>query len=211
MPPFENAASHRVPAVPITNPAYFPLAVEVRDMEHATELGHVHLKVRDVDRAVEFYCDVLGLDVTERASRFAFLSFGSEALRTSDDASGETASNEHHHDLALQGLGTDAASRGDEPLDRAEAQDASRGPEPGVGLYHAAFEVPDAEALEATYRRLRDRDVSVSPVDHGISKALYFDDPDGNGLEVYLDTRESEDEWRWEGRNDSFDPESVAD
>jgi catechol 2,3-dioxygenase len=163
-------------------------------MKHATELGHVHLKVHDVDRAVEFYRDVLGLDVTERAGRFAFLSFGSEALSASDNASGKTGSNEKHHDLALQGVGGDAP-----------------GPNQGVGLYHAAFEVPDAEALAATYRRLRERGVSVSPVNHGISKALYFDDPDGNGLEVYLDTRERKDQWRWEGQNDPFDPESVAD
>ena len=146
------------------------------DMDHAAELGHVHLKVRDVDRAVEFCRDVLGLEVTERAGRFAFLSWG-----------------EKHHDLALQGIGADAS-----------------GPERGVGLYHVAFEVPNAEALAATYRRLRERGVPVSPVDHGISKALYFDDPDGNGLEVYLDTRDAEDQWRWQGQNDPFDPQSVA-
>jgi catechol 2,3-dioxygenase len=162
-------------------------------MDHATELGHVHLKVRDVDRGVEFYRDVLGLEVTEQAGRFAFLSFGSEAHRASDEASGETATNEKHHDVALQGVGGDAS-----------------GPGRGVGLYHAAFEVPDAEALAATHRRLRERGVRVSPVDHGISKALYFDDPDGNGLEVYLDTREANDRWRWGGENAPFDPESVG-
>jgi catechol 2,3-dioxygenase len=180
-------------------------------MDHGTELGHVHLKVRDVDGAVEFYCDVLGLDVTERSGNFAFLSFGSEAHRASDSASsaeqssadhssgqgpredGETASDEHHHDVALQEIGPDAP-----------------GPGRGVGMYHAAFEVPDAEALRATYRRLRERGVRVSPVDHGISKALYFDDPDGNGLEVYLDTREANDQWRWQGENAPFDPESLT-
>ena len=146
-------------------------------MDHGTEHGHVHLKVRDVDGAVEFYCDVLGLDVTERAGNFAFLSFG-----------------ESHHDVALQGVGPDAP-----------------GPGRGVGLYHAAFEVPDAEALRATYRRLRSRDVRVSPVDHGISKALYFDDPAGNGLEVYLDTREQRNRQRWQGENARFDPETLAD
>jgi catechol 2,3-dioxygenase len=129
-----------------------------------------------VDRAVEFYRDVLGLDVTERAGRFAFLSFG-----------------DHHHDLALQEVGTDA-----------------EGPRAGVGLYHAAFEVPDAEALEATYRRLRERGVEVSPVDHRISKALYFDDPDGNGLEVYLDTRAENDREEWRGENRRFDPGSLG-
>jgi len=135
-------------------------------------VGHVHLKVRDVDRAVEFYTDVLGLDVTERAGRFAFLSWG-----------------ERHHDVALQGVGADAARPGE-----------------GVGMYHAAFEVPDRGALRETYERLAARDVAVSPVDHRISLALYFDDPDGNGLEVYLDTREANDRPLWHGENRRFDP-----
>ncbi|WP_238392127.1 VOC family protein [Halorussus amylolyticus] len=145
-------------------------------MNHPTELGHIHLKVRDVERAVEFYTDVLGLDVVERPGRFAFLSFG-----------------DRHHDVALQEVGAEAS-----------------GPGGGVGLYHAAFEVEDAESLAATYRRLRERGVEVAPVDHRISKALYFDDPDGNGLEVYLDTRKSNDRWEWGGENVRFDPETLV-
>ncbi|MFC4449130.1 VOC family protein [Halorussus aquaticus] len=141
-------------------------------MSHATELGHVHLKVRDVDRAVEFYRDVLGLDVNERVGNYVFLSWGDK-----------------HHDVALQGLGPDAP-----------------GPGRGVGLYHAAFEVEDAQALRETDRRLRERGVEVASVDHGISEALYFDDPDGNGLEVYLDTREANDRSEWRGENEPFDP-----
>ena len=137
------------------------------------QVGHVHLKVRDVERAVAFYADVLGLETEERYDRFAFLSWG-----------------EHHHDVALQGVSEDAS-----------------GPGPGVGMYHAAFEVATPEALQAVYRRLRERDVDVSPVDHGISEALYFDDPDGNGLEVYLDTRDEGDDW--DGRSRRFDPDAL--
>jgi len=144
-------------------------------MNDRTHLGHVHLKVRDVDRAIEFYRAVLGLDVTERHGSYAFLSFG-----------------EHHHDLALQALGEGAA-----------------GPGRGVGLYHSAWEVPDGTALRETYERLRDRGVEVAPVDHGISKALYFDDPDGNGVEVYLDTRASREVAEWTGRNERFDPTAL--
>jgi catechol 2,3-dioxygenase len=142
---------------------------------HPTSLGHVHLKVREVDRAVAFYRDVLGLAVRERSGRYAFLTYG-----------------DVHHDLALQAV----------------PADADEGPGPGVGLYHAAFEAPDAAALAATHERLREREVAVSPVDHGISKALYFDDPDGNGLEVYLDTRDDPDE-EWGGTNEPFDPRDL--
>lgn len=144
-------------------------------MDTPTELGHVHLKVRDLDRSLDFYRDVLDLDLTERVGGFAFLSYG-----------------DRHHDVALQELGVDAP-----------------GPGRGIGLYHAAFEVPSTDALRATHDRLRERGIDVTPVDHRISKALYFDDPDGNGLEVYLDTREANDRETWEGENRRFDPETL--
>ncbi|MEL6269680.1 MAG: VOC family protein [Chloroflexota bacterium] len=94
---------------------------------------------------------------------------------------------EFHHEIALQGLGEGA-------------------PEPnayGVGLYHVAFEVPDKTAFAQAYRALRDGGVDVGAVDHvGISWAMYFNDPDGNGLEIYVDTRhEYESGTLWLGRN----------
>jgi catechol 2,3-dioxygenase len=138
-------------------------------------VGHVHLKVRDAERSIDFYTDVLDLSVTERHDRYAFLSWGTR-----------------HHDVALQAVGEDAA-----------------GPGPGVGLYHAAFEVAGNDGLRAVYEALQAREVSVSPVDHGIARALYFEDPDGNGLEVYADTRAEHDQWEWAGTNESFDPSSL--
>ncbi|WP_123538252.1 VOC family protein [Halosimplex salinum] len=142
---------------------------------HPHTVGHVHLKVRDLERALEFYRSVLGLGLTEREGRYAFLSWG-----------------ERHHDVALQEVGAGAD-----------------GPGHGVGLYHVAFEVETPAALANVYEDLRAREVQVSPVDHGISKALYFADPDGNGVEVYLDTRASRDESAWEGRNEHFDPTKL--
>lgn len=93
---------------------------------------------------------------------------------------------DHHHDVALQEAGPDAP-----------------GPGGGVGLYHAAVELDDFESLTALNERLQERDVGVSPVDHGISRALYFEDPSGNGLEAYVDTREDPDE-QWGGKNRPF-------
>lgn len=154
-------------------------------MNSATHLGHVHLKVRALEPSVEFYEDILGLGTTERVGRFAFLTLGS-----------------HHHDLALQAVG-----------DENEADDAGEGVAPGrpePGLYHHAWEFDDETALAAAAKRLEERGVAVSPVDHGISKALYVEDPDGNGVELYVDTREQRDLEHWNGRNERFDPESLG-
>lgn len=131
-------------------------------------LGHVHLKVRRLDRAIEYYRDTLGMRLVERVGDdFAFLSFGSA-----------------HHDVALQALGDQAAF-------------ASPG---AVGLYHVAFEVPDAPTLLARWDALRARGRVVG-VDHGISWALYTNDPDGNGVEVYLDRRLVHAKGAWGGRS----------
>mgnify|MGYP006288329909 CR=1 FL=1 len=134
-----------------------------------TRIGHVHLKVRDLERSVNFYRRVLGLEVTERAGRgFAFLSGGHA-----------------HHELALQEVGEGAGSA----------------PRRSVGLYHTAWEVPDREAFAAAREALAEAGVSARAVDHGISWALYFRDPDDQGVEIYLDRRDAPDGTeRWRGR-----------
>lgn len=139
----------------------------------APHLGHVHLKVTDLDRAVDFYSGLLNLDITERHANYAFLSFG-----------------DHHHDLALQAH-----------------PEASSPPPRSTGLYHVAFEADSTEALGDHYQWLTDREITVHPVDHGISKALYFDDPAGNGVECYVDTRTGDG--NWEGQNSRFDPTEL--
>jgi catechol 2,3-dioxygenase len=93
---------------------------------------------------------------------------------------------ELHHEIALQNVGPNA------PQPPAE----------GTGLYHVAFEVPSRADFAAVYRALTEAGVSVATVDHLISWAMYFDDPDGNGLEVYWDTRrESGGRELWQGEN----------
>ena len=144
---------------------------------HVT-LGHAHLKVRDLERAVAFYTRFLGLRLTERVgSQFAFLSGGTL-----------------HHDLALQALGSAAPGT----------------PRYAVGLFHLAFEVPDRKSFAAAYHALDEGGVPVAAVDHGISWAMYFADPDGNGLEIYWDTRhESHGAETWNGRSDLLNAQRI--
>jgi catechol 2,3-dioxygenase len=139
-------------------------------------IGHVHIKVRDLERAERFYTNLLGFSVTERvAGRYVFLTAG-----------------ERHHDLALQYVGPDAPG----PVAR------------GVGLYHFAIELADRAALIDAARTLRAADVPAHLVNHGISLALYFADPDGNGIELYIDTREQRA--LWQGVDDPVDQALLA-
>jgi catechol 2,3-dioxygenase len=99
-----------------------------------------------------------------------------------------------HHEIALQYVG----------------QDAPHPPEHGTGLYHVAFEVPSARDFAAAYQALTEAGVSVAPVDHLISWALYLEDPDGNGLEIYWDTRQRPGGAAlWRGINQPLEPEAI--
>lgn len=135
-----------------------------------TKLGHAHLKVRDLARAIEFYTRFFNLHVVERiGDHYVFLTGG-----------------QMHHELALQAVGPNAPSSHPQ----------------GVGLYHIAFEVPDRSAFAQAYKALREAGIAVGTVDHLISWAMYFDDPDGNGLEIYVDTRRAaEGQALWHGQN----------
>ncbi|MBC7447364.1 MAG: VOC family protein [Hymenobacteraceae bacterium] len=123
----------------------------------ATRIGHVHLKVSDLDRALTFYHDLLGFEVTTR--------FGTEAAFLS-------AGGYHHH----IGLNT-WYSRGAGPA-----------PQRAAGLFHTAILYPERRDLAAAYQRLLAAGYPLTGVaDHGVSEALYLDDPDGNGVELYWD------------------------
>ena len=145
---------------------------------YTTKIGHAHLKVRDLDRAVAFYERFLRLRVTERVGdHYVFMTGG-----------------DFHHEIALQRVAADAPA-----------------PAPhGVGLYHVAFEVPSKRAFAEAFQALREAGVRVGAVDHFISWAMYFDDPDGNGLEIYWDTRgEPGGKPLWRGENEDLSPEQV--
>ena len=129
-------------------------------MAMVTALGHVVLKVQDLDRSAAFYREVLGLREVARdpADRMAFFTVAGAG---------------NHHDLALVELGPDAAR-----------------PEPhAVGLAHVAFKVGDRlDALRAMRARLDQHGVPLlGTSDHLVSQSLYFADPDGNVLECYVD------------------------
>jgi catechol 2,3-dioxygenase len=120
-------------------------------------IGHVHLRVAELDRAIAFYRDVLGFEETQR--------FGDEAAFLG-------AGGYHHH----IGLNT-WASRGGTPP-----------PEGHTGLYHAAILYPDRASLGAAIKRLRAAGYALTgAADHGVSEAVYLNDPDGNGVELYRD------------------------
>ena len=122
-----------------------------------TRIGHVHLKVADLNRALDFYRDLLGFEVTMMyGSQAAFISAGG-----------------YHHHIGLNtwhSIGSPAASK------------------EGVGLYHTAILYPTRKDLAIIYDRLRRAYYPFTGAsDHGVSEALYLDDPDGNGVELYWD------------------------
>ena len=128
-----------------------------RPLHPKVGIGHVHLKVASLDRALAFYRDVLGFQVTQRfGDQAAFLSAGG-----------------YHHHIGLNTW----ESRGGLP------------PAPGTtGLYHLAILYPTrAELADALRRLLKARIPLTGAADHGVSEALYLNDPDGNGVELYWD------------------------
>lgn len=133
-----------------------------RPIDDRVRIGHAHLKVSDLDRALAFYCGVLGFELMQRIG---------------DDAAFLAAGGYHHH----LGLNTWESRGGGRPASGT------------TGLYHVAILYPDRASLADALRRLDDAGVQLTGAsDHGVSEALYLDDPDGNGLELYRD-REPED------------------
>ena len=126
-------------------------------------VGHVHLRVADLDRAVAFYRDVLGFEEQQRfGDKAAFLGAGG-----------------YHHHI---GLNTWESLGGSTP------------PKGHTGLYHSAFLYPARRSLGQVIKRVLAAGYTLTgAADHGVSEAVYLDDPDGNGVELYRDR--TPEEW----------------
>lgn len=123
----------------------------------AARIGHVHLKVSDLQRAEDFYVGLLGFEIVTR--------YGAQATFIS-------AGGYHHH----IGLNT-WYSKG-----------ASPAPKHSAGLFHTAILYPSRRDLAVALKRLLDTAYPITGAsDHGVSEAIYLDDPDGNGVELYWD------------------------
>jgi catechol 2,3-dioxygenase len=128
-----------------------------RPLHPQVGIGHVHLKVADLDRALAFYRDVLGFELTQRyGSQAAFLSAGG-----------------YHHHI---GLNTWESAGGSPPPPGATGL-----------YHLAILYPTRTELADALHRLIAAKIPLEGASDHGVSEALYLRDPDGNGVELYWD------------------------
>jgi catechol 2,3-dioxygenase len=134
-----------------------------RSIHPDVRIGHVHLKVADLERAIKFYRDVLGFELTQRmGDSAAFLSAGG-----------------YHHHIGLNTW---------------HSKDGARPARNATGLYHVAIVYPTRGELADALQRLIAAEVPITGAsDHGVSEAIYLNDPDGNGVELYWD--KPRDQW----------------
>jgi catechol 2,3-dioxygenase len=126
-------------------------------LDPRVRIGHVHLKVSNLDRAIQFYRDVLGFEITQRwGKQAAFLSAGG-----------------YHHHI---GLNTWHSEGGARPP-----------PNTTGLYHVAILYPTRAALAEAVRRVLDAGVDIVGAADHGVSEAIYLRDPDGNGIELYRD------------------------
>ncbi|MGP4074792.1 VOC family protein [Halobacillus sp. K22] len=127
----------------------------------STFVGTVELKVEDLERSIQFYTEIIGLQVIEQSEQKAVLSAnGKQALLTIEQPP------------SIQ------------PKSKAT-----------TGLYHFALLLPDRTSLAKVLKHLADRGIKLGAADHLVSEALYLNDPDGNGIEIYRDLPSKT--WTW--------------
>jgi catechol 2,3-dioxygenase len=133
------------------------VAVAAKTINPGVRIGHVHLKVADIDRALAFYCGVLGFTLTQRLGpQAAFISAGG-----------------YHHHIGLNTW----ESRGGPPPPQGTT---------GL-YHLAILYPTRAELADALRRLIEAKISLDGASDHGVSEALYLRDPDNNGVELYWD------------------------
>jgi catechol 2,3-dioxygenase len=127
-----------------------------------TRIGHVHLKVSDLERSLKFYCDLLGFELQQYyGDSAAFISAGG-----------------YHHHIGLNTW---------------HSKNAGPAPIRAVGLYHTAILYPTRKDFAIAVKRLIEAKYPLTgAADHGVSEAIYLDDPDRNGVELYWDKPEKD-------------------
>ncbi len=122
-----------------------------------TRVGHIHLKVTNLQKAIAFYADVMGFEIIQQyGDQAAFLSAGG-----------------YHHHVGLNTW---------------HSKGAGPAPERAAGMYHVAFLFPTRAAMADVLDRVLKAGTPLDgAADHGVSEAVYFRDPDGNGIELYVD------------------------
>lgn len=127
-------------------------------MIHPERIAHVVLKVRNLEESKKFYTEILGMQTMKHVPEI-------KAVFLSFNG-------RDHHEIALFEIGA-----------KAEAPQANQ-----TGMLHFAMRLRTEEDLLAAYKELQEKGVPVSfTVNHGVSKSIYFRDPDNNELEVYCD------------------------
>ncbi|MGB2704319.1 MAG: VOC family protein [Chitinophagaceae bacterium] len=122
-----------------------------------TRIGHVHLKVTDLERSLQFYRELLGFEMQQRVG---------------DSAAFISAGGYHHH------IG----------LNTWHSKNTGPAPVKAAGLYHTAILYPTRKDLAIVLKRLIAAQYPLTGAsDHGVSEAIYLDDPDKNGVELYWD------------------------
>ncbi len=125
-------------------------------------LGHVVIKVRDQARSEKFYNGILGLPIVARLTPDIPPGFSMTFFSLGN-----------HHDFATVEVGEDAESP----------------PAKSTGLFHVAFKIGESlDELRQAKAHLESHGIKAEPMDHEVTQSLYFQDPDGNPLEIYVDT-----------------------
>ncbi len=122
-----------------------------------TRIGHVHLKVSNLEASLNFYHKLLGFEIVQQiGDQAAFISAGG-----------------YHHHIGLNTW---------------YSKDADPAPQRAPGLFHTAILMPTRKDLAIIYQRLMKHNYPLTgAADHGVSEAIYLDDPDKNGVEIYWD------------------------